>query len=220
MNSVLSKSQGTTLDFFSEDDSNAFESRVIIPGENILNDCFHLRYRYFVEERAWTSGDDEDDLCESDQYDAFATHLGIIEGGRILAYMRMVPWPYVFMLDNEFRCLVPDKYPQTRANSAELSRLVVTPDLSREESFTILELLFKLFYQTALQQGLEHFYIVTEKCWLRVCRRHFGLGFSELGSAQTFPDGTRTVAAYASMQTLESAMIQHSPAKFAWYRQK
>ncbi len=90
---------------------------------------------------------------------------------------------------------------------------------SEPTSFTphALELLFKLFYNTALHRGYEHFYVVVEPLWLRLFNRRFGLGFRAIGPVHIFPDGTRTVAAYASLFDLETSMQQHSMEKFRWY---
>jgi N-acyl-L-homoserine lactone synthetase len=205
---------------------NGFCARLIEAADHVSVEAFErLRYGYFVQQRGWVA---EDAYCpgrESDGYDASSHHLAAFKDERLVAYLRVLPWRLEpgFMLEREFRCLLPPEIePQLRRqNAVELTRLVIAPrsDLELREVPEASELLFKLFYRLALRCGWEHLYIVVEQGWLPLFSRRFGLRFEPLGCPQTFPDGTRTVAAQARVTDLEAGLAQSRPNKLDWYRE-
>lgn len=182
-----------------------------------------LRHRYFVETKNWVMPNSNDAAGESDHYDDFAYHLGIFENGKLLAYLRALPWGEErgFMLEHDFRCLLSDEALADlhRTQSWEISRLVLAPDLSPDAVMPVTELLFKLLYQLGLQHQIERLYAVVEPGWLRRFQRCFHLPFRALGSSHRFPDGTRAVAAHASLRDLESSLQEADPLKLHWYQE-
>jgi N-acyl-L-homoserine lactone synthetase len=82
----------------------------------------------------------------------------------------------------------------------------------------VLELLFKLMYQVSLQQGITSFYAVAESSLLTILRRKFCLPFQLIGNPHTFPDGTKTRAAFAYVSDIEQALGDRGPEKLEWYR--
>jgi N-acyl-L-homoserine lactone synthetase len=185
-----------------------------------------LRYGYFIKCKRWA----DHGKCpghESDHFDPYCHHLGVFEQEHLAAYLRVLPttWPCGLMLDHDFRCLLTDEKHRSiiRENSVELSRLVIAPDEAEphphRRNRQIIELLLKLLYHLSLQEGYLHFYIEVETSWLKPFARRFGLPFTPICDPYTFPDGTETVAAYASLQDLEQAVRSRSPEKYEWYRQ-
>jgi len=183
-----------------------------------------LRYRYFVTHKKWITRHSLTPGYETDRYDSDSHHLAVFEEERLLGYLRALPWgeDTGFMLDHEFRCLVPDEEFSNlhRQNSLEISRLVLTPDLSADVSFLVTELLFKLLYYCCLEQQIEHLYAVVEVGWLRRFKSCFHLPFQPLGASQRFPDGTRTVAIHAGVRELEQSLRAAVPQKLRWYQQR
>lgn len=196
-----------------------YTARLIAHHDSVsLCACYRLRYEYFVKNRRWVASTGQSCFTETDRYDEVAHHLAVFSGGEVIAYLRLLPWTEIgFMLSHEFKCLLPDNTELALPGSGEISRLVVADELCVSETTAALELLFKLFYQFAREQEFRHFFIVSEYSWLRACRHRFGLGFGILGPVRVFPDGTRTVAAYASLHDLERSMQEHSMEKFQWY---
>ena len=183
-----------------------------------------LRFNYFVRQRAWVA---EDARClerETDCYDASAHHLGVFKDGKLVAYLRALPWEpnCGFMLEREFRALLPAGASGQLAHprAVELTRLVVAPryELPLREVPLVSELLFRLFYRLARHQGWQHLYIVVEENWLPLFSRRFGFSFELLGCPHSFPDGTRTVAAQARLADLEAGLAKDCPSKLDWYR--
>lgn len=197
--------------------------------------CFRLRHTYFVQERGWVSENEETPGLEIDAYDPHALHLSVWKGGEVAAYLRILPYnPEVgFMIDRELSALLSDEEREVlpRENAVEFSRLVCRVDKSSEEGqgsaqgssqtgdSRVMELLFRQLYQVSLERGFTRFYIVVEAGWLRFFARRFGLAFHPIGKPHRFPDGTRTVAATATLEELEAGMRRHSEEKYGWYRQ-
>jgi N-acyl-L-homoserine lactone synthetase len=187
-----------------------------------------LRYDYFVGQKRWVCPDPQSPQREIDRYDPFAHHLAVFDGERMVAYLRALPWQQEcgFMLDNEFRCLLPDEEEHLviRQGAAELSRLVIAPEYGNgsvyREGPHVIEVLLKLLYHVSLDQRMEHFYVVVEESWLRPFARRFNMRFAPLGETHTFADGTRTMAAHSSLAQLEAAVRQESVEKLRWYQER
>ena len=185
--------------------------------------CWRLRHEYFVRQRGWVTPDSARPGLEVDAYDGHCHHLAVFEGGRPLAYLRVLPWrPHVgFMLEREFAALLPEKYLQVlpREGAVELSRLVCCSGLrAAKDAPHPLELLLKELYHLALEQGIGRFYVVVEEAWLKPFARRFGLAFTPLGPARTMPDGTCTVAAVATLAELQAGILRRWPDKYEWYQ--
>lgn len=208
----------------------------ILSDEERLRRCYRLRHAYFVQERAWVCENEVAPGLDCDRYDPHALHLGVWQGDEVAAYLRVLPFDSAlgFMLDNELSALLgpEERAALPRENAVELSRLVCrvgkrTEDgqgsaqgSPRLEDPRLLELLFKQFYQVSLERGFTRFYIVVEVGWLRLFARRLGVLFHPLGAPYRFPDGTRTVAATATLEELEAGMRRHSEAKYEWYCQR
>ena len=183
-----------------------------------------LRYEYFVVQKQWVKSDLPvlGEGHESDKYDPLAHHFGVFEGGNLLGYLRALSWSeeHGFMLEHDFRCLLCDETVTAlhRKHSLEISRLVLALGLSPDSVLRVTELLFKLLYQFSRQNEVEHLYAVVEPAWLRRFQRCFHLPFRAMGVAHRFPDGTRAVAAHASLSDLEESLRTADPLKLLWYR--
>lgn len=184
-----------------------------------------LRYEYFVLRKGWVGDDPFQPGRETDRYDSYCHHLGVFQGPHLIAYLRVLPWQPDpgFMLEHEFRDLMfEDAAKSLRQEGAvEISRLIVAPPpgSGRSETAALAELLFKLVYSLGKRLGWAAYYIVLEEAWLRVLNRRFNLPFVPLGVPHVYPDGTRTLAAFAHCDALEQSMLETSPDKYRWYHQ-
>lgn len=204
--------------------TNQQRTRLLLPTQREdLKACFALRFRYFAQERGWIPPEKCPDGEETDRYDDHALHLAVFGGDEITAYLRVLPYEsdIGFMLDHELSAILSPQEREAlpRENAVELSRLVCCP----KDSFEVgrgnerpIELLFRRLYQVSLERGFTRFYIVVEAGWLGPFARRFGLPFQIIGQSYRFPDGTRTVAATATIEELEAGLRRHSEAKFLW----
>ncbi len=200
-----------------------------------------LRYDYFVRQKGWIALDPQNPGIETDPYDAHAWHLAVFEtigtpqettsdSPHLLAYLRVLPGtaPCGFMLDHEFNCLVQDeeRLRLPRTGVVELSRLVIAPDAcirstdpngSHNQSPHVVEILLKLLFHLSRHEHWTSYYIVAEEVWLKTFARRFMMAFTPISTPCIFPDGTRTVAAYAELKDLEHAVKHRDPNKYRWY---
>lgn len=191
-----------------------------------LEACLRLRYRYFVEQRAWVKANEMRPGVESDGYDAHALHLSVWDEDGVASYLRALPHnPQVgFMLDHELSCLLTEgeRHKLPREGAVELSRLVMRPDVALKMSGKQphpVEMLLKRLYRLSKERDFSCFYIVVEQRWLVPFARRFGLPFQLIGTPHVFPDGTKTVAAMATLEELEAGMRHHSTQKYVWYQE-
>lgn len=203
----------------------SWERGVLLSDDAVsLEACFRLRYDYFVERRAWVPENVEVPGIEQDAYDEHCLHLGVWDEQGVAAYLRVLPFdPAVgFMLDRELSCLLRDEERQAlpRERAVELSRLVVRPDViyCKADPHPV-DLLLKALYRESRERGYKRFYIVVEQGWLGPFTRRFGLPFQIIGLPHVFPNGTRTVAATATLEELEAGMRCHSASKYDWYQE-
>lgn len=184
-----------------------------------------LRYEHYVLRKGWVNDDPAHPGRETDRYDPYCHHLGVFQGPQLVAYLRVLPWQADpgFMLEHEFRNLISEDAAMElgQQGTIEAPRLVVAPlpSSGRSETVVLAELLFKLVYYLGKLLGWTAYYIVLEEAWLRVLQRRFAVPFAPLGVPQTYPDGARTLAAYARCDTLEQSILAASPEKYHWYRE-
>jgi N-acyl-L-homoserine lactone synthetase len=148
---------------------------------------------------------------ERDSYDAHCIHLGAFQGGRLVAYFRMLPARagVGFMFDGPLRPILNDEKHRSivRERSVELSRRAVHPDLSPPEAIAAIETLFMFVYRIWLREGFEDLYIVQEPRTLPFFERIYGLRFSPVTQVPyRFPDGTLTVVAHSSAKDLLASL--------------
>lgn len=198
----------------------------VVTDPRQLQSCFRLRHWYYVSQKRWVAPNACLQDLEQDAYDERALHLAVFEADAVVAYLRVLPHTsgHDFMLDRDFCALLPEneRHSLVREGAAELSRFVCRYDFLKgnRRGTSPIELLFKLFYRVSRGRGLGQFYIVVEEAWIELFARRFGLSFHVIGQPHTFPDGTRTVAATATLEELESAIQRHDPRKWAWYDDK
>lgn len=181
--------------------------------EDILSQCFRLRYDYFVRQRGWVALESAPDE-ERDHYDDRALHLAVFSGEEVRAYLRILPHDPVlgFMLDHDFAALLSEQERNElpRAGAIEISRLVCRFGKAESDGVHPLQLLLRLLHQVSVEQGFERSYIVVEHSWLRPFIRRFGVPFQVVGQPHTFAGGTRTVAATATLAELKRAIEDYS----------
>lgn len=198
-----------------------FTTRVLDTDDHAaILDCQRLRHDFYADYKGWVRP--ERSGQETDHYDSACHHLAVFEDGAVVAYLRALSWTtnLGFMLEHDFRQVVPEAalVRLIRNNSFEISRLVVAPGLQPHEVLQVTEVLFKSLYLFCKAQNIDHLYAVLEAGWLRRFRHCFHLPFQALGPPHRFPDGTKTVAAYATLTELEESLAVMAPAKLSWYR--
>lgn len=202
-----------------------YYAQVVSPSDSTLfSACLRLRFDYFVRQKGWVEENKEFPGIDQDRYDPFSLHLAVFEGAEPVAYLRALPdiSGLGFMLDHDFAPLLSSEAHSSlpRAGAIELSRLVCRANLSR----TVrrgqphpVELLFKELYSQSKRRGFTQYYAVVEETWLKPFCCRFSFPFHALEAPYTFPDGTRTVVASATVPDIEASLQKSNPQKWAWY---
>jgi acyl-homoserine lactone synthase len=134
--------------------------------QHILEDYFRLRHQIYVVERKWTVLD-RPDKREIDQFDTDeAVYLLGLEGGSIIAGMRLVPTTGPTLLSELFPKLALDG-PIRRPDVYELSRIFVVKNRRGEHAGPRAEAVIQAAaMEYGLSVGLSAFTIVLESWWL------------------------------------------------------
>lgn len=151
---------------------------------------------------------------EPDPYDAEALHLGIEQQGRLIACMRAIRGDRScgYLLDSHLRdCLGHPEYAQLeRRQGIELSGRAVHPELDQEQAMAAVEMLFKMFCQYALRDGIKAVYLVQAPSETLMLRRFLGLNFKPLQAApHQLPSGKCLEVVGASTIDLLKGLIEH-----------
>ncbi len=134
--------------------------------QDILEDYFRLRHQIYVVERKWAALD-RPDKREIDQFDTDATvYLLGLEGGSIIAGMRLVPTTSPTLLSELFPRLALDG-PIRRPDVYELSRIFVVRNRRGEHAGPRAEAVIQAAaMEYGLSMGFSAFTIVLESWWL------------------------------------------------------
>ena len=174
-----------------------------------------LRYTIYCLEKAWLNAKAYPAELESDHFDAYATHfLAEDEEGKILGGVRLIRNAYS---PHDLPVCHHPGYPSENRlawNSAEISRLVVTPDRRNGE---ITRLLCRALYQYAREQGIEQVYIVSEPRLIAQLRR-LAIHFTPLGLAHHY-FGAPTLPARLLVSQLRQQLEQGAAGLYHWYHE-
>jgi len=188
-----------------------------LSGEQELRASYRLRHGVFAQRLHWvaTSADE----IEMDEYDAFATSVGLFDEERTLrGVFRMVRSPYPWMLEKEFRpCLLTDCEIRKAPDTAEITRLALDPTLTEKGlSSRLMLLLIKGVYQWARQNDVRYMYMVVEKRFLRVLRG-IGLSCEAISPAVSLPPaGALSIAAILDWQNFHDTAPLKQPLFAQW----
>ncbi|MDH5741586.1 MAG: GNAT family N-acetyltransferase [Nitrospira sp.] len=188
-----------------------------LEGKADMTQAYKLRHRVFAEQLHWVAKGHHG--LEFDAYDAFATSVGIFDGGGELRGMfRMVNSTFPFMLESEFRaCLLPTCEIRKTHDAAEITRLAVDPTLTDKGlSNRLMQVLFKGVYQWSMHNDVRYLYMVVEKRFLRVLR---GMGFTceAISPAVSLPPAQAvSIAAVLDWEQFHQTCPDKQPSYYSW----
>ncbi len=182
-----------------------------------LTKAYQLRHRVFAERLGWVPQTAQ--RQETDMYDAWGVTLGLFGGeGTLLGAARLLPGSGVFMLENEFRSLLPAHHViRKESDTAEITRLAVSPEIKDRNFATRVMLgVLKGAYQWAVRNNIRYYYLETEPRFL-VSLRMLGFPCEAIGPAVKLPPaGVETVAALYDMVRFDRENGERRPDFLAW----
>jgi len=179
--------------------------------------AYRLRHMVYCESLKWV--DQSSDCLEIDSYDLCSVSLGVFsDEDDLLGYVRIIPSNHTFMLEKEFRRLIPDDYIIRKGpDTAEITRLttLVPVHLTSALQKKVSSLLYKGIYHWSLMNGVRYLYFVVEERFLRVLKR---LGFPclEVGQVTTLGGGVQTVAAILDWEAFRLENRKRRPDFLDW----
>lgn len=181
-----------------------------------LEESFRLRHEVFCKELMWVP--ESKDGCEMDFYDSFSERIGVFDPSGVLAgHARLILPPNRFMVDKEFRALLPEGYIVRKgADSAEVTRLCVRKGgRAPAESVNVSHLLYKGIYQWSLGNGIRHLIMVVEMRYYRLLRLN-GFPVEAANRFVKMPDGVRAAVITLDWRRFEEEAGRDKPAFLEW----
>ena len=188
-----------------------------LKGETEIRQAYALRHRVFAERLQWVPR--SHGQLEFDTYDAFATSVGLFDGGgELRGVFRMINSSFPFMLESEFRdCLLPTCKIRKEPDAVEITRLAVDPRVTDKGlSNRLMQALFKGVYQWSMHNNVRYLYMVVEKRFLRVLR---GMGFTceAISPAVSLPPAQAvSIAAVLDWEQFHQTCPEKQPSYYRW----
>jgi acyl homoserine lactone synthase len=195
-------------------DENGFLVRSLVTAQD-REQAFRLRHKIFCERLGWLP--QRPDGLELDRYDSRAASIGLFSDGALLGYLRLLPPEPSFMLEVEFRALVPAGYRfRHEPDTVEATRFAVDALRGQRVSVRCLKMMLKGLYQWVAINGVAYTYLVVEE---RVWRRLDVLGFGgrPIGHPAALPPAqARSLAAIIDWAEFDRYNRARNPRFFDW----
>lgn len=182
-----------------------------------LEAAYRLRHEVFCDELKWVPR--SPDGLEKDAYDSFSSAIGVFdETGLIIGHVRLTFAPNPFMVEKEFRGLLPEgvvfKKP---ADSVEVTRLCVRREirLNTRSFLKISNLLYKGVYQLSILNNARFLEMVVEKNNYRLLRLT-GFPVEVLGGFKTIGEGVEAGVLLLDLRRFEREAGEKKPEFMRW----
>lgn len=188
--------------------------------EDELVKSYRLRHLIFAERLRWVS--ETPGRLEVDEYDKFTIPFGVFRKGEMLAYIRLALSKDYYMLEKDFRILLPEGHHIRKApDTGETSRFCVHPEARADKvaGYNVYMFLFKGLYTWCCANGIRCLYtVVEEKIYRLLCAR--GFPCNPLGDTVTMEDGTVALAVTVDWREFERLNMEKRPGLLAWFQIK
>lgn len=142
----------------------------LLQSKEDLEKNYRLRYQVFAETLGWIQK--RKDNRDIDEYDECSITIGVFDSiGGLLGSMRLITPPCKFMLETDFRALLPPKYKiRKETDTVEVSRLCMDSKVDFLLARKLFKLLLRATHKLALTIGIRFFYFVVDFRMLRIIR--------------------------------------------------
>ncbi len=190
----------------------------IIQTREERDQAFQLRHAVYCQQLGWVPACP--DGRERDRYDPGSTTLGVFaDHGQLLGLVRLIPPDRPFMLEDDFRALLPPGYRLHKGpDAAEITRLTTLARGMRSPGAApVASLLYKAIYRWSCAGNVRFLYIVVETRFFERLRRR-GLPCIALGPPYRFGAGPPVVAARLDRALFERLADAHPIPFCHWLR--
>lgn len=195
--------------------------KIIQQGSSEVDFVYRLRYQIFSESLGWVPANEH--KMERDSYDEKSIFYGVFDGAKLLAFIRLTPFPHNFMVEHEFKSLVSDSHViRKEPDTAETSRVCVAPEArallidNKGNAISIVMMLFKAVYSWCRQNNVRYIYTVVEARMLRFLQRK-GFPCRLIGTPCRMEDGVTAAAVSMDWQEFEVINRIKRPLIMDWF---
>lgn len=166
-------------------------------NKKVVEKIYAFREIIFCDELGWETKYSN----ENDHYDNTSVHFAVFSDKRgIVAYSRLHLAKGGFMLENEFKDLVSNKYRiRKKDDTVEGSRFAVAPYLRRtKEGFLVTELLCQRMCIWSKKNGIKYMYAVLDRNYLDFLKRFFSI--RSIGPMKEYEQGLKSIAVIVDLR--------------------
>jgi N-acyl-L-homoserine lactone synthetase len=166
--------------------------------------AYKLRKKIFCDELNWVNNRDHD--IEVDDYDAYATLIGVLDAtNKLLGTLRIIPAGYAMMIEKEFACLIKKTHQIIKSpRAAEISRLCIRKSIRHNRQARVSHALYKGAYNWCLRNTVQFLYVVVGHKMLRHLRL-VGFPCQSIGPILPLAGGYLSMAAMVDLNKLDKA---------------
>jgi N-acyl-L-homoserine lactone synthetase len=176
-----------------------------INGGGLETALMRFRHRIFREELRWLP--ESVDGLDRDGYDLFSDNYAVSRGDEVVGSVRMTSGIYPFMIEREFRRLLPEGWGlEKSARSAEITRFAVGANALGHRPEVIGRLLYLCMHQWAERHQVRLMFFVVEPRFFRLLARQ-GFPAFAIGPALPLEGGVLSQAGYFDWHRAEPAFI-------------
>lgn len=178
--------------------------------EQVMGGCretelMRFRHRVFREQLRWLP--ESQDGLDLDEYDPFSDNFAVLTKNKVVGSVRMTSGEYPFMLEREFRPLLPAGWKLEKSvRSAEITRFAVGEDERGRRPQLASRLLYFSLHQWAMTHRVRLMYFVVEPAFFRHIV-HMGFPASAIGTAQPLDGGVKCQAGCLDWNQADSRFI-------------
>ena len=137
-----------------------------VMGGRKETELMRFRHRVFREQLRWLP--ESQDGLDLDEYDPFSDNFAVVSQNKVVGSVRMTSGKYPFMLEREFRPLLPAGWKlEKSAKSAEITRFAVGEDAQGRRPEVASRLLYFSLHQWAMAHRVRLMYFVVEPAFFR-----------------------------------------------------
>jgi acyl homoserine lactone synthase len=166
--------------------------------------AYKLRKEIFCDELNWVNNCDH--VIEVDDYDAYATLIGVLDDtDKLLGTLRIIPAQCTMMIEKEFACLIKNTHQIIKTPRAvEISRLCIRKSICHDRQARVSHALYKGAYNWCLRNSIQFLYIVVDHKMLRNLRL-IGFPCQNIGPVLPLAGGYQSMAAMVDLDKLDQA---------------
>jgi acyl homoserine lactone synthase len=191
--------------------SEIFEVKTVL-SEDEMDTALRIRYDVFSRKLGWIVPNTEQ--RDFDTYDNIAKHVAVFLEEKMIGYCRLIFPDKRFMIEDEFKDLIPEGSLPHKKDAIEISRVFVDTSRVDYKLYTTM-MIYREIYRLGIEENLRYAYIVVVQKFLEKIKRVFP--FEQVGKTKYYSENVATVAAIIDCKNIERKFYKESRRLHSWY---